>query len=338
MITRKPLNVLGFLLSFAVIAPLWFWHVRKTKHDQIPRNSAISVGINDISATTTNQTRVNAKTLVVYSHYESRDINSSSSTSTSLARFNLDFFVRVAVLGPNAPEQRDVTFLFIINGETLTVNIPTNMSHVVILKRKNIGLEFCGVVEALKNLPNLETYAHFILLNGSTRGPFVPSWYRRAWPYIFTEMLNDQVKLVGLAINCYQKSKLHVQSFFLATDRRGLDIIMPRMICSNDKITVIEQTEVGMTQAVLHEGYNIACTMQYWKDHDFRDLNSTEKKCSIVPNDIFFANAVHAMGACGFLIADDQNCYHALVERLAAQIGKLIHKGRIAYSGKDAER
>ncbi|KAK3240459.1 hypothetical protein CYMTET_49703 [Cymbomonas tetramitiformis] len=104
-------------------------------------------------------------------------------------------------------------------------------------------------------------------------------------------MLNDQVKLVGLAINCYQKSKLHVQSFFLATDRRGLDIIMPRMICSNDKITVIEQTEVGMTQAVLHEGYNIACTMQYWKDHDFRDLNSTEKKCSIVPNDIFFANA-----------------------------------------------
>jgi hypothetical protein len=48
-------------------------------------------------------------------------------------------------------------------------------------------------------------YKYFIVLNSSLRGPFLPlSWPKSHlhWSEIFTSKLSDDIKLVGLSINC----------------------------------------------------------------------------------------------------------------------------------------
>lgn len=122
-------------------------------------------------------------------------------------------------------------------------------------------------------------YTYFIWLNSSVRGPFVPSYIRHKlhWTLPFTSKLNDSVKLVGATINCGgaqgRPPEPHVQSYLVATDRNGLDILQstPGVFkCWPDMASVVLESEIGASRAILDAGYNIDSLMVRYQGLDWR--------------------------------------------------------------------
>lgn len=71
----------------------------------------------------------------------------------------------------------------------------------------------------------MDAYAYFVLINSSVRGPYLPFYAARLlhWTQAFTSQLTSQVKLVGCTISC--EIAVHVQSYVLAMDKTGRDIM-----------------------------------------------------------------------------------------------------------------
>ncbi|DBA99576.1 TPA: hypothetical protein ACH3X3_012154 [Trebouxia sp. C0006] len=129
-------------------------------------------------------------------------------------------------------------------------------------------------------------YKYFIMMNSSTRGPFVPAYHRQtAWSRIFTDKLNDEVKLVGSTISCEGapwggdaespwRQNPHVQSYVLATDQVGLQILQQDgqvFACFDNLHDTIYFAELGSSLAVLKAGYNIDSLMMRYQGVDWRD-------------------------------------------------------------------
>lgn len=247
--------------------------------------------------------RMGRSTLILYSYYEPKsesERSPESNTDSGLARRNLEFFVRYGVLGQHAPNSQQATIVFIIHGGHTSVALPENYSHVHVLRRENVGLEFCGYAEALDKYQN-GTHRLFLFLNSSVRGPFLPTYLPLVvpWNFLFEQFLDDPaVKLFGVSINCLcckevEKKcevcseaggleKLHVQSFFFGTDEIGLEVIKPTLRCHNSRSQAILESEIGMSRSILQAGYNLAALDKFWFRHDFNNRNLTERMCRSV--------------------------------------------------------
>lgn len=129
-------------------------------------------------------------------------------------------------------------------------------------------------------------YKYFIMMNSSTRGPFMPAYHKtQAWSRIFTDKLNGVVKLVGSTISCEGaplkgdpaygwRQNPHVQSYVLATDQVGLRILQREgqvFACFEDLHDTIYYAELGSSLAVLKAGYNIDSLMMRYQGVDWRD-------------------------------------------------------------------
>ena len=66
------------------------------------------------------------------------------------------------------------------------------------------------------------------------------------------------------------------------------------MICSDSKLKVIAKSEVGMSQAVLRAGYNLAGLVAHWRGHDFLQREETQRKCEAVYSSIGAGDQMHA--------------------------------------------
>ncbi|KAL4442029.1 hypothetical protein ABPG77_011290 [Micractinium sp. CCAP 211/92] len=113
---------------------------------------------------------------------------------------------------------------------------------------------------------NLGSYEYFIFLNPSVRGPFLPAYLRGRmhWTEPLLSKLGDSVKLP------------HVQSYAVATDRRGLAVLRSAgsvFACHESMRDVIHSSELGSSRVILEAGFNIACLMQRYQA---RDLIATE--------------------------------------------------------------
>lgn len=90
-----------------------------------------------------------------------------------------------------------------------------------------------------------------------------------------TSQLDADVKLVGPNINCGGMplprpgsdmffSNPHVQSFAVATDAVGLDIIRQNssvLACYSRVQETVVYSELGLSASVLEAGYNLGCFM-----------------------------------------------------------------------------
>ena len=78
-------------------------------------------------------------------------------------------------------------------------------------------------------------YPFIIFLNSSVRGPFLPAYMQNSvpWTHVFTSKITEEVRLVGSTINCgraYESLPVaHVQSYAMATDQAGLQILMHKV-------------------------------------------------------------------------------------------------------------
>ena len=133
-------------------------------------------------------------------------------------------------------------------------------------KHLNFGYDFCVFKDALTSIKlriSIDHIRYFILMNKSLRGPFVPSYYDKPWPEIFTSKLNDKIRLSGTSINCGDKRSinLHVQSMLWAFSSDSLEFMLERLKCYSNVHDAMINIEVGLSRAMMAHGFRFASTM-----------------------------------------------------------------------------
>ena len=175
-------------------------------------------------------------------------------------------------------------FVVICNSLTLDLENLEIPSYVKIVKRENIGFDFGAWSDVLITDELYKNYDYFVFINSSVSGPYIPLYYKFFWPNIFTEMLNDEIKLSGVAINCgnthdrdIKKTNDHVQSYVFSTDRIGMEILLNEQIFTKNYletfIDVINNQEIRMSRVMINNGFNIACLLRNYQNVDFRTSN-----------------------------------------------------------------
>jgi len=184
------------------------------------------------------------KYLILYVYFETED-----------SKLNLEFFLKNGVVSID-----DREFVFIIKGHKCSVVFP-EQKNVKTIKMSNIAHDFGGWTMGLSNV-DISQYSHFIFLNDTVRGPFIPRYLpKESWVKCFTSLLNDKVKLVGSTIN-YQSIK-HVQSMAFSTDLQGLKILIDEKIFNIDNCAkmskghLIRYCEMEMSNVLIKRGYEI---------------------------------------------------------------------------------
>jgi lipopolysaccharide biosynthesis protein len=186
--------------------------------------------------------------LILYAYYETLD-----------TRPNLEFFVSHAL-------HAHAKFVFILNGETdAEALLPTNESNIHYIKRNNTCFDLGAYAEVLKsnNSALIRQHKHFIMINASLRGPFIPFWSRDCWSNAYLDKLTDEVKLVGMTMNCRGDLPRHVQSMILATDSLGLTALLtPDGIdnCPQDMNQAV-YFETKLTSLIKANGYRVSVMM-----------------------------------------------------------------------------
>jgi hypothetical protein len=195
------------------------------------------------------------KTLIIYNCYIEDD--------------NCKFFVKNGLI-----ENDEYDYFFVINNTELKLNI--NKKNVYQINRENIGRDF-GAYEFFIDKYNhiLNNYDRFIFLNQTLIGPFFPIWYRNPdWVNIFNSMIDNECKLSGISINYLPIP--HVQSTLFCTDIVGLKILIENNIFTNNlflsKDETIVQKEIGISNAILKNGYNIKCLLKSEEGVNFKNL------------------------------------------------------------------
>lgn len=174
----------------------------------------------------------------------------------------------------------DVDFLIICNNLTIQPSIP---SYAKLLRRENVGFDFGAWGEGLLENNRFQNYTHFIFLNSSVVGPFLPPYCKSRWTHVFLSGLNSETHLFGSYINATGNAYgtigrvtalAHVQSFAFAMERETLDFLLSKNIFRNyaTKIQSIEEGEIGMSRCILRNGWNIGCFLACYRGVDFRFL------------------------------------------------------------------
>jgi hypothetical protein len=130
----------------------------------------------------------------------------------------------------------------------------------------------------------LRTYSHFVWINSSVRGPFLPAYLEASyhWTRAFTSKIDHRIKLVGSTLSCGASGEhpptLHVQSYAVATDAVGLDLLRKNatvLACYRTMQDVVFYAERGITETILNAGYGLDSLMMRYQGIDWlasRDL------------------------------------------------------------------
>lgn len=266
------------------------------------------------------------KTLVIY------NVHHSTSLLDNLHGENLDFFLKVGV---GEESDRFVDYLFLVppapafslqsdKGRRKTDIIPTVVippaRNVRVLERPQDCLGCSGLQEVLNGSNNtdaesngvgngtiaslpltreglLSRYAHFVFVDSSVRGPFLPRYMHRPrrrrdrrdrfaapqatkpWTSVFTDRLSPEIKLVGRSVSC--EVELHVQAPVWATDRVGLQLFLEKGVleCATDVETARERHERGATRAAVGAGYGVDCLMLRYRGLNLTRVREIELPC-----------------------------------------------------------
>jgi hypothetical protein len=204
---------------------------------------------------------VSSHTAIIYAHF-----------SDDLGDTNLNFFLKHG--GIVAKPQYH--YIFVVSGppspETSEALDAAQQEHPLTVEwyvRENSGYDFCAWNEVLYDMlpvrANLSAMDHFILINKSVRGPFVPPYLKQVdWPDLFTARLAEEgVGLSGTTVNCDKwETELHLQSMVLAFNATIKDTIARQHVqCWHDKDVVVREGEIGFSAAIIRAGMRLASTM-----------------------------------------------------------------------------
>jgi hypothetical protein len=290
----------SIFVAIAVLQALAFWTGPVRRVEEEIRSYVTASSLSRLPHSNyVNPADIQNRTLVIYVYHESNTWYIDNLQFFIEVRYGMLIFVRPKTIAthptkniqplkctqiainqqpkPAAGRQNLVDYVFLVNGRTRNQHIFDRLSmkhpNVLVLKRPNRCFDGGSIGEFLQNRPHLkDVYKYFVFVNSSVRGPFLPRYYHeRPWTRVFTDLINDDVKLVGTTISC-QRS-IHVQSMVLAMDRIALDVIRSAgaLECHESLGSAISKYELGATTAVLNSGYNIACMLSRYQGLDWRD-------------------------------------------------------------------
>ncbi len=179
----------------------------------------------------------------------------------------------------------NIDFIIISNNKD---NIFTVPEYVKTLFRDNIGYDFGGWSDALLTNNLYENYEHFIFVNSSVIGPFLPSYYKGKWTDIYINGLQNNIKLFGSTINTQWDplNGSHVQSYIFSMDKTTLNYLIDCEIFSITNYAkifseAIYNKEVLMSRKIIENNWNIGSLLQYYKDVDFTFKTKTPREYNI---------------------------------------------------------
>lgn len=184
--------------------------------------------------------------LIVYAYHESE-----------LSRKNLEFFIAHAL-------HDKADFLFIMNGDH-AIHLPKR-PNIKVVERDNSCFDlgaYHAVFSSVGADDPLYKYRRYIFMNASVRGPFFPVWARKTcWSDVYFDRLQGKTKMVGMGYYCPDKEHpSHVQSMLWATDRLGLEVIMPNLRCYGDFLDTVHNGEIKLTEYMRNAGYEVYSLM-----------------------------------------------------------------------------
>ena len=176
--------------------------------------------------------------LIIYAYHETLE-----------SRGNVEYFLRHLM-----PKERG-DHVFVVNGKH-SVIFP---DHVEVVERENRCYDFGAWGIGLSKKRN---YTHYIFLNGSVRGPFLPLFERRQWWDVLLDELGgpSNVGLVGTSLNCWSSlEETHLQSMVLATHRRGLDLLLKHdlLACRGSHSEAVFESEIPTSQTFLKANFSL---------------------------------------------------------------------------------
>ncbi len=193
------------------------------------------------------------RVLIVYAYYE----------KTQQYRDNLEYFLQKTVYREPASSLND--YVIVVNGDS---NISfARCDNLFVIHRENSCFDFGSWGIGLR----LRTTKHkyFIFLNGSVRGPFLPSYFHSDWTSAFTVSLTNETPIVGLSVNCPDgKGRLlpHIMTMFFVLSRMSLELVLNASLfdCADSYEEAVERE--GLLSTILFQnGFNLRTTQaKYW--------------------------------------------------------------------------
>jgi len=181
-------------------------------------------------------------------------------------------------------QDENIDFIVIANNKNIVLDVP---GYARTLHRDNIGYDFGAWSDALLTDHLYEKYHHFIFVNSSVIGPFVPPYFEGRWTDIYLNGLRNNVKLFGSTINTCGKplTLTHVQSYIFTMDKTTLEFLIDSNIFSTKYVTnfqdCIFQKEVLMSRKVIENNWNIGSLQPCYKDVDFTFRRKSPEDCNI---------------------------------------------------------
>ena len=121
---------------------------------------------------------VSERPLILYAYSE-----------TESARINLEFFIAHGL-------HANADFVFILNGPTNAPDIIPQEPNIHYVRRPNDCYDLGAYAEVLIKDDLYKGYKHFIMLNASIRGPFLPYWAEGCWSDMYLKRVTDEVKVL----------------------------------------------------------------------------------------------------------------------------------------------
>jgi lipopolysaccharide biosynthesis protein len=181
----------------------------------------------------------------------------------------------------------NVDFIVISNGEDSIKHIHNLPKYVKTLQRKNIGLDFGGWSDALLIDDLYNNYDAFIFVNSTVVGPF--DIKNNKWTDVYTDPLNERVRLFGSTINTINKplTHAHVQSYIFSMYKNTLEYLINCEIFSMTNYALshydaVNKKEILMSRKVIEKGWNIQSLLKIYKDVDFTFKTKTPKQYKII--------------------------------------------------------
>lgn len=187
-------------------------------------------------------------------------------------------------------EDDNVDFIIISNDKNNKFNVP---DKVKVLFRDNIGYDFGGWSDALLTNNLYESYDHFIFVNSSVIGPFIPSYCKDRWTDIYLNGLQNNIKLFGSTINtCSLYKEInpvlhpHVQTYIFAMDKTTLQFLINCEIFTmkkyeNSIVDAVLNREILMSRKIIENSWNIGSLLPHYKDVDFTFKNKSPEEYNI---------------------------------------------------------
>ncbi|RVD87101.1 uncharacterized protein DFL_005346 [Arthrobotrys flagrans] len=186
-------------------------------------------------------------------------------------------------------------FIFILNGPTnISSHIPP-APNFKIIQRNNTCFDLGSHAEVLtaNNGTLIKRYNRFIMMNASIRGPFLPSWSKECWSDAYLDGISETNKLVGMTMRCNAdggKRKV-MQSMLYATDRIGLQTLLPVLNHCFPTFWKAVHAEEYAAQTMLNAGYNISVLMSSFQSD--RDYVNSCRHGEVLGDNWYFGTSLH---------------------------------------------